>query len=206
MVVAVVAFEVAAMVAAFDVALPPTHCERGQRFGGDAPSEVTDREDVLAFPHNSGQERGSEEVFHPRHIDGSDTRDLTHFAVDGPTAHHCTVMNDDVHGVAGCLLRYDGGGGGVGVGVAEDELRDRVRGVRVERFMFSIGFGGPEDPLDLRVDRGFDRAADFRRPPVPAAEQAIAAGPHRPVPLAFVPCRPGVRIFDRGPRLNARVP
>ena len=81
-VVDVVAFEVAAVVAAFDVAFAAADDECGQHFGGNVAAEVRDGGDVLALLDDEGEERGAEQFGDPGDVDGSDAGDLAHLPVD----------------------------------------------------------------------------------------------------------------------------
>ena len=59
------AFEIAAMVAAVDVAFAAADEEGGLDFGGDVAAEVGDGADVFAFFDDDGEERGAEECADP---------------------------------------------------------------------------------------------------------------------------------------------
>lgn len=71
MVVGVVAFEVAALVAAFDPAFAAADEQRGLDLVGDVAAEVRDGEDVLAAFDDRGEERGAEQLADPFDVDGA---------------------------------------------------------------------------------------------------------------------------------------
>src|SRR3954469_10742121 len=86
------------VIAPGDVALTAAHEQGGLDLGRHMATEVRDRDDVLTFFDDRGQERGAEQLAYPGHVDGADTRDLAHAAVDDPAEREGAVIDDDVHG------------------------------------------------------------------------------------------------------------
>ena len=126
----VVAFEVAAVVAAGDAAFAPRDEHRGLHFGGDVAAEVRDGGDVFALLDDRGEERVAEQPAGVGDVDGPDAGDLAAFAGQEVAAHEGGVVDDRVQRVG------DGHRGRVVV-FAEDRVGERVGGVGGVRFVLA---------------------------------------------------------------------
>ncbi len=93
----------------------------------------------------------------------------------------------------------------VRVVVVQDEVGERVGGVRVLGFVFAA-LAGPEDPLHIGIEFRFDLRADLGGEAEPAGKHAVSVGPHPQLTRPMMTFPAGDGVFDPGPRRDTRVP
>ncbi len=156
---------------------------------------MRDGQDVLALLDDRRDERSAELFADPVDVDRPDTRDLAHLTRNQLAGFQCLFAHHDVNCHVGPLA-----------GAIEDEPGDRISCVRIVRFVVGPGLVFAEDLLRPVVDHGLQLRADLGRIPERSGPHAVAVGP-RPERTFALLARPALlRIFDRGPRRDTRVP
>ena len=154
-----------------------------------------DRRDVLALLDDRGDERFTQLFAHPQRVDRPDTWNLAPRPGQRFAALQYFVIDHHMHS------RLDT----ARFGLAENQGRERVGRIRLERLVFSSCPAGAEDPLHLVLEGLLHGTADFGSHAPASREHAVGVGPGSYDTSLALPLRAGCRVLNLGTGADARV-